>query len=110
MVTANERREEIMRIMVARRQENIDNLACEFGVSRRTIERDILTLSSQYPLFTAQGNGGGVRLLESYHPYKNTLSRKETEVLRNLMGRATDDERQVLEDLIREHSMYGLDL
>lgn len=109
-MTALERRDEIMKIMVSRRQENIDNLACEFGVSRRTIERDILDLSTRFPLYTVQGNGGGVHLDKSYHPYKNTLSRQQTEVLQNLLGRATDEERIVLEQLIREHSNYAFDL
>lgn len=109
-MTATERREEIMRIMVARRQENMTNLAAELGVTTRTIRTDIETLTCQYPLTTVRGNGGGVLLDPSYHPYKNTLSRKQTEVLISLLGRATDEERLVVEDLLREHSNYALDL
>lgn len=51
-----------------------------------------------------------VRLDERYHPYKNTLSRQQTVVLQGLLGRATDEERIVLEQLIREHSNYAFDL
>ena len=109
-MTATERREEIMRIMVARRQENMTNLAAELGVTTRTIRTDIEILTCQYPLTTVRGNGGGVLLDPSYHPYKNTLSRKQTEVLISLLGRATDEERLVVEDLLREHSSYALDL
>lgn len=109
-MTATERREEIMKIMIARRQENMTNLARELGVSTRTLRTDIEILTTQYPLETVRGNGGGVRLDKSFHPYKNTLSRQQTEVLQNLLGRATDEERIVLEQLIREHSNYAFDL
>lgn len=108
-MTATERREEIMKIMVARRQENMTNLAHELGVTTRTLRTDIEILTTQYPLETVRGNGGGVRLDKSFHPYKNTLSRKQTEVLLNLMSRASEEERIVLEQLVREHSNYALD-
>ena len=44
-MSANERRAEIMRIMVARRQENMQVLASELGVSDRTSinKIDVLT-------------------------------------------------------------------
>lgn len=108
-MTATERREEIMKIMVARRQENMTNLARELGVSTRTIRTDIEILTTQYPLDTVRGNGGGVRLDTRFHPYKNSFSRNQTDVLLNLMDRATDEERTVLEQLVREHSNYVLD-
>ena len=44
-MSANERRAEIMRIMVARRQENMQVLAAELGVTDRTIRNDILAVS-----------------------------------------------------------------
>ena len=62
-MSANERRAEIMRIMVARRQENMQVLASELGVSDRTIRNDIVALTAEYPLETYRGNGGGVRML-----------------------------------------------
>ena len=58
-MSANERRAEIMRIMVARRQENMQVLASELGVSDRTIRNDIVALTAEYPLETYRGNGGG---------------------------------------------------
>ena len=62
-MSANERRAEIMRIMVARRQENMQVLAAELGVTDRTIRNDILVLTAEYPLETTRGNGGGVRII-----------------------------------------------
>ena len=46
-MSANERRAEIMRIMVARRQENMQVLAAELGVTDRTIRNDILVLTAE---------------------------------------------------------------
>ena len=48
-MSANERRAEIMRIMVARRQENMQVLASELGVSDRTIRNDIVEAVSVSP-------------------------------------------------------------
>ncbi len=53
-MSANERRAEIMRIMVARRQENMQVLAAELGVTDRTIRNDILVLTAEYPLETSR--------------------------------------------------------
>ena len=108
-MTATERREEIMKIMVARREENMQVLANELGVTDRTIRNDILVLTADHPLETVRGNGGGVRLADWYHPYKNTLSREQTEVLVNLLGRATEEEQEVLKQFLREHSRYAPD-
>ena len=45
MQSAIERRQQVLEAISDRRTERIENLASEFGVSRRTIERDILVLS-----------------------------------------------------------------
>lgn len=58
--TANERRRAILEKLCARRYDTRENLATEFNVSERTIERDIVTLTLEYPLYTVQGNGGGI--------------------------------------------------
>lgn len=86
-MSANERRAEIMRIMVARRQENMQVLAAELGVTDRTIRNDILVLTAEYPLETTRGNGGGVRIADWYHPHKNIFSQDQISVLEQLMPR-----------------------
>lgn len=64
MMTANERRQEILNALSVRRQDTISNLAAEFQVSNRTIERDIVQLSCSAPIYTVQGNGGGIRVAD----------------------------------------------
>ena len=44
-MTPSERREAILKVLCQRRQDKIDNLAFEFGVSVRTIKNDIEELS-----------------------------------------------------------------
>ena len=50
-----ERRYEIMKILCRRRYETIRNLASEFGVPMRTVQRDIETLSRTEPIYTQFG-------------------------------------------------------
>ena len=102
-MSANERRAEIIRIMVARRQESMQVLARELGVSDRTIRTDILALTAEYPLETIRGNGGGVRIADWYHPHKNILTVEQTTVLEQLMSQADDDQKRVLDQMLREY-------
>ncbi|MBE5922691.1 MAG: DeoR family transcriptional regulator [Lachnospiraceae bacterium] len=63
-----ERRNEILRILCRRRHETIDNLASEFGVSYRTIRRDIEILSLTEPIITRYGRyAGGVYIMDGYY-------------------------------------------
>lgn len=57
-------------------------LADRFGVSPRTIYRDIDDLSGAgVPVFTNKGNGGGISLLEDYSINKTLISEHESESL-----------------------------
>ena len=92
-----------MRIMVARRQENMQVLAAELGVTDRTIRNDILILTAEYPLETTRGNGGGVRIADWQHPHKNILSKDQMTVLEQLMDKADDEQKKVIDQMLREY-------
>ena len=80
-----ERRNEMMRLLCRRRHETVSNLACEFGVSERTILRDIEVLSATEPIYTQCGRyGGGVYVIENYQLGHMYMSQKELEVLHKL--------------------------
>lgn len=102
-MSANERRAEIIRILVARRQENMQVLAAELGVTDRTIRNDILALTVDYPLETSRGNGGGVRIADWYHPHKNILTKEQICVLQQLMDKADENQQSVLNQMLREY-------
>lgn len=74
-MTPSERREAILKVLCQRRQDKIDNLAFEFGVSVRTIKNDIEELSPAYPIETVRGRyGGGVKVADGYYVGRNYLS------------------------------------
>ncbi len=55
-----------------------NELAQHFEVSRRTILRDIEILSvAGIPIYTTQGKGGGVSIMEGYVLNKSLLSEDE---------------------------------
>ena len=86
-MTMNERRAEIMRILVARRATTMPVLARTFGVTTRTIQNDILAFTVDYPLETKQGNGGCVRVADWYHPHRNLLSEEQQRTLSHRLER-----------------------
>ena len=107
-----ERRYEIMKILCRRRYETIRNLASEFGVSMRTIQRDIETLSRTEPIYTQFGKyGGGVYVVEGYSMDRMYMKNSELDVLQKLYIAAdkyknllTTDEKNLLKSLISQYS------
>lgn len=74
-----ERRNEILRVLCRRRHETVSNLSFEFGVSERTILRDIEALSATEPIYTQCGRyGGGVYISDNY--VMNRMYMKENEI------------------------------
>ena len=100
------RRMEIISILSARGHATMAELAWELEVSRRTIMNDIISLSFDYPVYTKQGEGGGVFMTENYKPYCNTLTQTELETLRRLYGKSAGKEKEILSRIIHK---YGAD-
>ena len=81
-----ERRQKIMRILCYRRHETIQNLSFEFGVSERTIQRDIEILSLSEPIYTQSGRyGGGVYVDGGYKLDRMYMKENELAVLNKLL-------------------------
>ena len=82
-----ERRTEIMRVLCRRRHETISNLSSEFGVSKRTISRDIEILSITEPIYTISGRyGGGVYVIDNYTPNQIYMSEIELSILKKILS------------------------
>ncbi len=105
---ANERRAEIMRILISRRNETMKKLANELGVTDRTIRSDINILTVDYPLDTVRGNGGCVKVADWYHPHKNILNKKQQSVLISLIRKADEHEQIVLREMLAEYGSPSL--
>lgn len=103
MRDCNERRAEIMRILIARRSETQTTLAAELGVSVSTVHRDIVRLTVDYPLETQRGNGGCVKVADWYHPHRNLLNEEQQRTLSQLMESATEQQAEVLREMLVEY-------
>ncbi len=99
-----ERRLEILRIMIVKRKSNVSKLAEKLGVSERTIQRDIQALISVAPLVCVSGNGGGIHMLDGYHPYNNIFTKEEVDVIKSVMKHSNEYEKQVLSEMLKEYA------
>lgn len=107
-----ERRSGILKLLCSRRYETIENLAFEFGVSERTIRRDIEALSISEPIYTQTGRYyGGVYVMEDYHMERMYMNDRELNVLKKLFIAAdrddsilTHDEKNTLASIISLYS------
>ena len=106
-----ERRSEILRILCRRRHETIKNLALEFGVSERTIRRDIEVLSLTKPLDTHTGRYGGVYVMDGYSMDRMYMKAEELAVLQKISRIAketdfllTEEEKRILDFIILDYS------
>ena len=69
---------EIIIILLSKETITAKELAEHFGVSTRTIYRDIEILSlSNIPIYTNKGSGGGISILEQFTMDRSLLSGKE---------------------------------
>ena len=76
----SERLFEIVFILLNQKQTTAQELAKKFGVSVRTIYRDMDILSSAgIPVYTMQGTGGGIFIDENYTINKSMLTKEEQE-------------------------------
>lgn len=81
-----ERRRAIMRILGCRGSEIVENIAAEFGVSERTIRRDIEVLSRTEPIYTKSGRyGGGVYVMDGYRANEFYFDCDQSAVLNKLL-------------------------
>lgn len=106
-----ERRREIMKMLCRYRYKTMPDLAFEFGVSMRTIQRDIEALSRTEPIYTQFGRHGGVYVVDGYSMNRMYMTDTEIDVLQKLYIAAdengsllTNDEKNVLRFIISQYS------
>ena len=100
----NERRMEILEKLCVRRFDTVGHLSNEFGVSRNTIKNDILVLSCSYPIYTTQGNGGGIHIKDGYRLGMKYLSEKQTSLLEKLSCNLAGEELITMKELLKTFS------
>ncbi len=105
-MNAAHRREEIINLLIIRRHTTAGELAQEFGVSIRTIQYDIQSLSPAYPIYTKQGENGGIFMRDDFRPYSNTLTFDELNALKELYSQENGLHREILYGILKK---YGPD-
>lgn len=104
----NERRSEIMEVLCRRRQETMQNLATEFGVSIRTIRNDIDYLSLSYPLETVRGRyGGGVKVMDGFYMSHKYLKPDQQELLKRISTSLTGTELAVMNSILKDFALIN---
>jgi predicted DNA-binding transcriptional regulator YafY len=92
-----ERRKELLKKLCRRKHDTISNLAFEFGVSERTIRRDVEVLSLTEPIYTQTGRyGGGVYITDAYSIDRMFMTNEELSVLHKICYFAVNSEKCVL--------------
>lgn len=98
-----ERRKAILDVLCVRRQDTIANLAAEFDVSTRTIKLDIQDLMRSYPIETIRGRyGGGVKVMDWYHPMQRKLNHEQMALLIRLAKGLNQEDCIVLNSIITQ--------
>lgn len=114
-MSANERRRAIIEALCKRRYDTSENLASEFGVSVRTILNDLIVLSLEYPIYTIQGNGGGVYVEEHYRLDRNYLTDEQTRLLEELEVGLSGKKAEIMHSILKsfrldKHNAHRSDL
>ena len=106
-MTASERRNAILEDLCARRFERINNLAFQYGVTERTIRNDIMILSLEYPIYTAQGNGGGIYVDKNFRLGKVFLKNEQQELLERLLPGLDGKDAEVMKAILKTFGLEG---
>ena len=81
----------------------MDNLASEFGVSEKTIRRDVEELMCSYPIETIRGRyGGGVKVSDWYRPTRSTLCPEQMALLKKLAPSLEGDDLAVINSILSQ--------
>ena len=101
---------EIINILIVRRRTTARELSEEFGVTVRTIQKDIQALSPGFPVYTKQGGDGGIYIGDDYKPYVNTLSADELDILCEIYRRAEGVHKKILLQILHKYGPDKLEI
>ena len=104
-----ERQMEIIKFLCRKRHATMPTLANEFGVSVKTIQRDIEALTLFIPLDVKSGRyDGGVYVVGDYTMERMYMSENELEVLLKVQeivrSKLSDKENSIFDNLIKKYS------
>ena len=100
MRSALERRQQMLEYLSDHRFTTYSELASKFGISRRTAVRDIEELTCSAPIFSVQGNGGGIRVADGWYLSKTYLCDEDEEMLRRLLPGLQPEDQKTMERIL----------
>ncbi len=103
--SALERRQAMLELLSDRRKETVANLMTEFNVSRCTVLRDIQILGCSVPIYTVQGNGGGIRVANGYYYGCRYLHKEQEALLRKLLPELQPGDQKILQSILTSFEM-----
>lgn len=97
---------EIITILLNKNTVSAKELAQHFGVSVRTIQRDMVSISlAGIPIYSIEGKGGGYAILPEYKVSNQIMKPEEQQILvKALESLATSYSSESLEELIRKYN------
>ena len=105
-LTTYERRENIRNYLIKKRFSTAQELSYMFGVTQRTIFRDIVFLSSRLPITTKVGGGGGIFLNQDFETPKQYLSSEEENLLIMLSETLTKKDKLIIHNILNKFSVH----
>lgn len=103
-MTTSERRRTIVLALCRRKKETLGNFAFEFGVSKRTIETDIMCLSNTEPVYTVQGRGGGIYIDEDYVPDIRPFTMEQADLIARIRPHLNDEDGKAMDYLLETYA------
>ncbi|MCH5151041.1 MAG: DeoR family transcriptional regulator [Clostridiales bacterium] len=101
MQSATERRQLMLEYLCEVRRTTREQLAQEFDVSIRTVERDLLLLACSYPIRTQQGNGGGISITDGYYIGRKYLTSSQEDLLEKLAKDLKGDDYITMQTILK---------
>jgi predicted DNA-binding transcriptional regulator YafY len=105
MQATTERRQAILEAMCDRRHESVTNLAFEFGVTTRTIKTDLQILACSYPIYTTQGNGGGVHVVDGFYLGRKYLKPNQKALLELLAEGLAEEDAKTMGEILKTFAL-----
>lgn len=96
-----ERRFQILMFLCQHKHETLDNLACEFSVSKRTIRYDIEVLSCFYPIYAVTGTYGGIYIADDFRLGMKYLTDKQYMVLKEISEELSGEKKVVVLEILK---------
>ena len=100
--TPDDRRHKMREYLSAKRKVTYQDLADEYGITRRTAMRDIEILTVSVPLETIPGNGGGVKVLDGWHSNRLYMNEDQKLLLIELSETLTGRRRETMESILTD--------